>query len=135
VGYATAQQGQWDQALAYWQAVEKAGDESRQLLLNLALAYQKTGRHFEAAEYWRELLHRCPRKASHPEAMNDEQVARIWQNVADNYNMAGDYDEAVSTYKNALKWSPDNIGLRLKSVEALLDHLSEELLDLLFELE
>ncbi len=118
LGYAAALQSQWEQALAHWQAVAQAGDDSRHLLLNLALAYQKTGHFFEAAERWRELLRRRPRKADHPDALNDEQVARIWQNVAENYNAAGYYDEAITTYKNALKWSPDNLNLRLKLVEA-----------------
>lgn len=118
-GYAASQRGNWAEALRHWEAAENAGDDSRKLLLNLALAYQHLERHYEAAESWRTLLRRRPRKASHPEALSDEQVARIWQNVAENYNKTGDYEEAIKTYKNAVKWAPDNVELRLKLVEAL----------------
>ncbi len=118
MGYTAARKGDWGQALRQWQAARDAGDTSRKLLFNLALAYQHLDRSLEAAEHWRELLRRRPRKATHPEALSNEQVARIWQNVAENYSKAGDYEEAIKTYKNAVKWAPDNINLRLKLVEA-----------------
>jgi tetratricopeptide (TPR) repeat protein len=118
LGYAAAQKGDWRQALVYWQQVEQAGDDSRQLTLNLALAYQHQAHYWEAAEHWRTLLRRRPRKADHPDALTDQQVARIWQNIAENYSKAEDYEEAIKTYKNAVKWAPDNIDLRLQLVEA-----------------
>ncbi|MBN1993287.1 MAG: tetratricopeptide repeat protein [Anaerolineae bacterium] len=118
LAYAAAQKGDWPQALTRWQKAEQSGDNSRRLVFNLALAYQKTENHRQAAEYWRALLRRRPRKADHPDALTDEQVARIWQNVAENYSLAGDYEEAVTTYKNAVKWAPDNLDLRLQLVEA-----------------
>lgn len=118
LGYAAAQKGEWPQALTYWQKAERGGDDSRPLLYNLALAYQHTAHYRQAAEAWRTLLRRRPRKADHPDALSDQQVARIWQNVADNYSKAEDYEEAITTYKNAVKWAPDNINLRLKLVEA-----------------
>jgi tetratricopeptide (TPR) repeat protein len=118
LGYAASKKGNWQQALRHWQEAEEAGDDSRQLLLNLALAYQRVEQHYEAAEYWRMLLRRRPRKADHPDALSDDQVARIWQNVAENYSMAGYYEEAITTYKNSIKWAPDNLNLRLKLVEA-----------------
>lgn len=117
-GYAAAQKGQWAQALSYWEAAEQSGNDNRRLVYNLALAYQQTERFREAAEYWRTLLRRRPRKADHPDALTDRQVARIWENVAENYARAGDYEEAITTFKNAVKWAPDNIDLRLKLVEA-----------------
>ncbi|MCB0211152.1 MAG: tetratricopeptide repeat protein [Anaerolineae bacterium] len=119
LGYAAAQKEKWPQALSYWQKAEQSGNDSRRLIYNLALAYQRSERFLEAAEYWRTLLRRRPRKADHPDALTDAQVARIWQNVADNYSRAEDFEEAIKTYKNAVKWAPDNTGLRLKLVEAL----------------
>ncbi len=116
---AAAQKGDWDQALLGWQMVHRLGEDSRALAFNLALAYQKTEHHWEAAEQWRLLLRRRPRKADHPDYLTDEQVVRIWQNVADNYTMAGDYEEAIKTYKTAIKWGPEKLDLRLKLVEAL----------------
>lgn len=118
LAYAAAQKGDWQQALSNWQQVEQAGDDSRKLILNLALAYQHQGYHWEAAEHWRTLLRRRPRKADHPDALTDQQVARIWQNIAENYSKAEDYEEAITTYKNAVKWDPENIDLRLQLVEA-----------------
>jgi tetratricopeptide (TPR) repeat protein len=118
LAYAAAQKGDWPQALTRWQKAEQSGDDSRRLIFNLALGYQKTENYRQAADYWRTLLRRRPRKADHPDALTDEQVARIWQNVAENYSQAGDYEEAVTTYKNAVKWAPDNLDLRLQLVEA-----------------
>ncbi len=118
LGYAAAQQDNWQQALAYWQKAEQAGDDSRKLIFNLALAYQKQEEYWKSAEYWRTLLRRRPRKAGHPDALTDQQVARVWQNIAENYSKAGEYEESVKTYKNAVKWAPDNLDLRLKLVEA-----------------
>jgi tetratricopeptide (TPR) repeat protein len=118
LGYAAAQEGNWQQAVAHWEEAEQHGDDSRKLIYNLALGYQNVKRHRDAAEYWRSLLRRRPRKADHPDALTDQQVARIWQNVAENYSQAGDYDEAIKTYKNAVKWAPKNIDLRLNLVEA-----------------
>ncbi len=117
LGYAAYQKDNWGQALHYFEVAQSAGDD-RKLILNLALAYQRLEDHYEAAEQWRTLLRRRPRKATHPDALSDEQVARIWQNVAENYAQAGDYEEAVKTYKNAVKWAPDNIDLRLRLVDA-----------------
>lgn len=117
LAYAAAQKGDWSQALARWQNAELSGNDSRRLTFNLALAYQKTENYRQAADYWRALLRRRPRKADHPDALTDEQVARIWQNVAENYSQAGDYEEAITTYKNAVKWAPDNLDLRLQLVE------------------
>ncbi|MCB0155760.1 MAG: tetratricopeptide repeat protein, partial [Anaerolineae bacterium] len=118
VGYAAAQKGDWGQALSNWQEAERAGDDSRALLFNLALAYQHQEQFWESAERWRTLLRRRPRKADHPDALTDQQVARIWQNIAENYSKAGEFEEAITTYKNALKWAPDSIDLRLKLVDA-----------------
>ncbi|MEW5956972.1 MAG: tetratricopeptide repeat protein [Chloroflexota bacterium] len=117
LGYTAAQKGEWSRAVSFWETAEKGGDDSRRLVYNLALAYQHTNRFQQAAEYWRTLLRRRPRKADHPDALTDQQVARIWQNVAENYAKADDYEEAITTYKNAVKWAPDNIDLRLKLVE------------------
>lgn len=117
LGYAASQKGDWATALSHWQQAEKAGDDSRRLVCNLALAYQHQQNYRQAAEYWRALLRRRPRKADHPDVLTDPQVARLWQNIAENYDQAGDLEEAITTYKNAIKWAPDNINLRLKLVE------------------
>lgn len=118
-GYVDAQQGDWDNALRHWQAAQEAGDNSRRLVINLALANEQLGRFGQAAELWREALRRRPRSADHPDALDDDQVARLWQHVAESYSKADNYEQAITTYRNAVKWSPDNIDLRLNLVDIL----------------
>ena len=118
-GYQAAQQNDWTQALACWQAIETIDSTDRPLRYNLALAYQQTEHYWQAAQQWREVLRRRPRKADHPDALTEHQVTRIWEEVADNYRRAEDYEEAIKTYRTAIKWAPDNIDLRLKYVDAL----------------
>ncbi len=118
LGYVAAQKQDWKRALTYWQKADSQIAKSRPLMLNLALAYQNVEQYRKSAEHWRELLRHRPRSATHPEAMTDEQVARIWQHVADNYTKVEDYEEAIKTYKNAVKWSPENVDLRFKLIEA-----------------
>jgi tetratricopeptide (TPR) repeat protein len=77
-GYADSQQGRWADALQHWQAAQKAGDNSRQLITNMAVAHDRLGQFRQR-----------------------------------------DYEEAITTYRNALKWSPDNIDLRLDLVDML----------------
>ena len=119
-GYAAALAGRWPAALDCWQQAEQTGEAPRALLVNLALAYEKTEKYAEAAERWRAVLRRRPRKAGAPDVLGEAQVARLWQHVADNYRRAGDFAEAIQTYRTALKWSPDNVDLQLNLVEALL---------------
>ncbi len=118
LGYAAAQKQNWQAALTYWEQAEEIDNDSRKLLFNLALAYQKTEDYYQATESWRTLLRRRPRKADHPDTLTNQQVARIWQTIAEDYNQLGDYDEAIKTYKNAVKWAPDNMDLRLRLVES-----------------
>ncbi len=118
LAYQAAQKGNWAEALTHWQHASGRGENSRTTTFNLALAYQHTEDFRAAAEHWRRLLRRRPRKADHPDALSKKQVARIWQYIADDYTHSGDYDEAIKTYKNAIKWAPDNIDLRLKLVQA-----------------
>ncbi len=118
LGYLAAKKNDWNTALDYWKNAEDNGDDSRKLIFNLALTYQSLEQYNFAADYWRTLLRRRPRKIGHPDTLTDQQVARIWQNIAENYNKAGEYEEAIKTYKNAVKWAPDNLELRLKLVES-----------------
>ena len=119
VAYTLALKDNWAEALSHWQKAEELGEDSRKLDINLALAYQKTELFYEAAERWRKVLRRRPRKADHPDALSDEQVSKLWQTVANNYAQAGDHEEAIKTYKNALKWNDSNLEIRLALVDAL----------------
>ena len=120
-GYAEAQDGGWPQALTHWETARDLGENSRELLQNLALAYEKAGRFGEAADLWRQVVRRRPRKVDAP---TRQQVAMLWGHVAECYRRAGDVEEAVTTLRNAVKNDPDNTDLRLELVDALVanDH-------------
>jgi len=115
-GYAEAQAGRWPQALTHWEKTRDLGENSRELLQNLALAYEKSGRFGEAADLWRQVVRRRPRKVDAP---TRQQVAMLWGHVAECYRRAGDVEEAVTTLRNAVKNDPDNTDLRLELVDAL----------------
>jgi tetratricopeptide (TPR) repeat protein len=122
LGHAAATTGRWDEAYDHWQAALDAGGErGRRLVINLALAEEQREDWHAAAELWREALRRRPRKADHPDALDDAQVARLWRHVAENYQRVGDLYEAQTTFQNALKWAPDDVGLRTAYVNMLLD--------------
>lgn len=115
-GHAEAQAGNWVQALVHWETTRDLGENSRELLQNLALAYEKSERFGEAADLWRQVVRRRPRKSDAP---TPQQVALLWGHVAECYRRAGDVEEAVTTLRNAVKNDPDNTDLRLELVDAL----------------
>lgn len=118
-GYAEAQAGRWREALVHWERARELGEHSRELLQNLALACEKAGRFGEAAELWRQVVRRRPRKATAQDALTQQQVALLWGHVAECYRRAGDVEEAITTLRNAVKNDPDNTDLRLELVDAL----------------
>jgi tetratricopeptide (TPR) repeat protein len=120
LGYAAALSGQWSTALSHWQTASQGDRTGRGLTINLALANEKLENYTRAADLWRQALRRRPRKPDAPDALSDEQVAHMWQHVAENYRNAGDYEEATKVYRNAIKWAPDNVALQLSLVEALM---------------
>jgi tetratricopeptide (TPR) repeat protein len=120
LGYMAALSGQWALALSHWQTVSQGDKIERALVINMALANEKLENYGQAADLWRQALRRRPRKADAPDALSDDQVAYMWQHVAENYRQAGDYEEATKVYRNAIKWDPDNVDLRLSLVEALM---------------
>ena len=121
LGYAAAMAGQWPTALDHWRAAQRAGDSSRALLANMAVANEKMEKYAQSADLWRQVIRRRPRKADAPGALDDKQLARMWCHVAQNYRKAGDYEEAARAYRNALKRDPSDIDLQLNLVESLMD--------------
>ncbi|MBC8497095.1 MAG: tetratricopeptide repeat protein, partial [Chloroflexi bacterium] len=65
-------------------------------------------------------LRRRPRRTDHPDALDDEQVARLWQHTAETYRKANQPDQAIQVYQQAIKWDPDNLSVRLALAEDLL---------------
>jgi len=120
VAYQAATAGQWAIAHDHWEAANAAEGGSFRLAYNLALAYERAEDFYSAGETWRDALRRRPRRADHPDAINDEQVAQLWRRSAESYRKAGEYDEAVHVYRQAVKWNPGDLETRLALSEALL---------------
>ena len=119
--YRAASDGEWEEALECWQVANEVGGGSFRLAYNLALAYEQAEDWITAGETWREALRRRPRKADHPDAISDEEVARLWRRAAEAYDRAGEYEEAANVYRQALKWNPDDLQTRMALAEGLLN--------------
>jgi tetratricopeptide (TPR) repeat protein len=118
-GYQAANEGQWAEAHDYWQKAYDFEDGSFRQAYNMALAYERAEDFLAAGQTWREVLRRRPRRDDHPDAISDEEVARLWARAAEAYTKAGEYDEAVSVYKTAVKYNPDHLETRLMMVDGL----------------
>jgi tetratricopeptide (TPR) repeat protein len=120
LAYEAASAGQWATALDHWEAADEAEGGSFRLAYNLALAYERAEDFITAGEKWREALRRRPRRDDHPDAISDEQVSQLWRRAAEAYSKAGEYDEAVHVYRQAVKWNPDHVDTRMALAEMLL---------------
>ncbi|VAW38814.1 hypothetical protein MNBD_CHLOROFLEXI01-4682 [hydrothermal vent metagenome] len=121
IAYDAASAGDWQQAQDYWQQAQVQGGSTFRLACNLALAQEREEAFDEAAALWREALRRRPRRADHPDAITDDQVARLWQRTAKAYQKAGAFEEAINVQKMAVKWQPDDLTLRMELAEGLLE--------------
>ncbi len=115
LGFASGQQGNWQQAYKHFVSASEL-IKGRLLSQNLALAAEKVEQWREAAEAWREMARRRPRKEDHPDYLSDHQVARIWARAATCYERLDIFDEAMTCLKNAIKYDEANIELRLHLV-------------------
>jgi len=120
LAYQAASAGRWAAAHDHWETANAVEGGSFRLAYNLALAYERREDFLSAGETWREALRRRPRRADHPDAISDEQVAQLWRRSAEAYRKAGEYDEAVHVYRQAVKRNPDHLETRLALSEALL---------------
>jgi tetratricopeptide (TPR) repeat protein len=120
LGYHAALNSQWDQAQGHWQTAIELNGSSFRLAFNMALLHERKENYLAAGETWREALRRRPRRADHPDAISDEQVARLWERAAVAYQKAGQFDEANRVYQQAIKWSPENLDVRLAMADGLL---------------
>ncbi len=122
LGYRAAQAGEWDEAQEHWERAYELEDGNFRLAFNLALCYERQEDFITAGETWREVLRRRPRLDDDPDALDDEQVAQIWKRAAEAYVKAGEYDEAVHVYRQAVKYNPDHLPTRMALVESLMNN-------------
>lgn len=125
LGFDAAQGGQWPIAYGYFQAAD-ALIKSRLLSQNLALAAEACEDWGQAATAWREMVRRRPRKTDHPDYLTDTQVGAIWQRAAHCYLRLTDSEEAITCLKNAVKYAPADLKVRLDLVQLL---MSEDRID------
>jgi tetratricopeptide (TPR) repeat protein len=109
-GYTAATENNWVRALQLWEKVENPeGEVARRLAANMALAYEKLERWYDAAESWREFARRRGHKKGATNWLSPEQVARLWSRISNLYMRAGHEDEAITTLQTALKYDPDDL--------------------------
>jgi tetratricopeptide (TPR) repeat protein len=120
LGYTAAQMNEWSQAVGHWRSANSLMS-SRALAQNLALAEEALGNWAGAATAWRDMIRRRPRKADHPDALSDAQVAAIWQHIAQCYQQVDDSEEVITCLRNAIKYAPDDLDLRINLVDVLKD--------------
>ncbi|MEZ4610738.1 MAG: tetratricopeptide repeat protein [Caldilineaceae bacterium] len=120
LGERAAGAGRWRDAAGHWQRVDELRP-SRYSAQNLALA-EETQEHWgAAAQAWRNLLKRRPRKEKHPDYLDTEQVAILWKRAADCYARDDNWDEYYTCLGRAIDYAPDNAPWRMELVQAYLD--------------
>jgi tetratricopeptide (TPR) repeat protein len=128
LGYDAARDGKWSDAIEAWQKGARH-HLTRHLAQNLALALEATERWAAAADAWRDMVRRRPRKESHPDYISDVQVAALWGRAARNYLRSERPDaleEAIRCVDTALKYAPDDIELRLQRADLLKEDRRED---------
>ena len=118
-GNRAAGTGDWHKALIHWSAAarrdpKQPGPIPRELLSNLALAYERLERWSEAAETWRELIRRRPRRGEN--AWSKEDVGQLWKHIDLLYARTGYLAKSVDVLRYAIKAQPDDLTLRLALV-------------------
>ena len=138
LGTDMAEAGNWPKAAQYWRKANGL-TPSRYLAQNLALAEEMTENWLAAGEAWRELLRRRPRKAEHPDYLNEAQVAIIWRRAASCYENEYDTDEAINCLTKAIEYAPNNLDWRMQLVKIYLevesDDAAENELDRILEID
>jgi tetratricopeptide (TPR) repeat protein len=118
LGYDAAQAGQWLTAANHWRKANEY-TPSRYLAQNLALAEEALENWAQAAESWRDMVRRRPRKQDHPDYLTDAQIAAIWGHAAECYARVDNTTEEINCLKTALEYAPSDSALRLKLADVM----------------
>lgn len=119
LGFHAAQARDWPRAYRHFTAADGL-IKNRLLSQNLALAAEALEDWGAAAIAWREMVRRRPRKTDHPDYLTDPQVAAIWQRAAHCHLQADDSEEGITCLKNAVKYAPADLKVRLALVQLLM---------------
>lgn len=117
-------EGKIEQAVALWQDLLKDDPQSERLSRNLAVACERLGRKTEAVTHWRALA-RAWRKQAKQRASEPgfkESLLKVEDRAVNLMLEVGmDGQEIVNELEAALKFDPDNLDLRRRTVEQLLE--------------
>jgi tetratricopeptide (TPR) repeat protein len=118
LGYQGVEKGKWNQGLSYWKQARNFSD-NRYLAQNVAIVQEKIEDWDAAAQAWRDVLRRRPRREDHPDYLSDKQVSAVWAHVGECYQKNSDEKEAVYCLRKAIEYAPDNMNLRMELVQYL----------------
>lgn len=118
LGYEASEKGKWNQALSYWKQARDISD-NRYLAQNVAIVQEKIENWDAAAQAWRDVLRRRPRREDHPDYLTDKQVSSVWKHAGECYQKISDEKEAIYCFRKAIEYAPDNMDMRMELVEYL----------------
>ncbi len=111
-GNQAAASGNWERALIQWQTAYRSQPKApRELIANLALALERLERWTEAAEMWREVARRRPRRGE--SAWPAQHIAQLWRHIDSLYARGGHLAKSAMMINYAIKAHPDDLTLRL----------------------
>lgn len=124
-GNQAAEAGNWQVALSHWQKVRQQyvrleARVPRELSANIANAYEHLQRWSEAAEIWRELLRRRPRRGEN--AWPVQYVVQLWRHIDTLYARAGHFDKSAETLRYAIRAQSDDLTLNLALVKRYMEN-------------
>jgi tetratricopeptide (TPR) repeat protein len=124
-GNQAAEQGDWPRALNQWQKVRQyyakhGGRVPRELVANIANAFENLARWSDAAETWRDLLRRRPRRGE--SAWSVQYTVQLWRHIDTLYARAGHLSKSAETLRYAIKAQPDDLTLRLALVRRYIEN-------------
>ncbi len=119
-GNRCAEAGDWAGALTQWRGAIGHGKPSRELMMNLALAFERTEYWADAAETWREVVRKRPRRGE--SAWPLQQIAQVWGHIDSLYARAGALAKSTAALTYAIKAQPDDLTLRLALVKRQMDN-------------
>lgn len=122
-GYHQASEGNFTQAMRSWRRLINQGIEHPALLQNYAIACDRAERYEDAMEIWEQLAEvweKQQRTAPDPKTMK-RKLALVYRRIGEIAWNLEDIYTAESAYQQASKHAPDDIEIRLKLVELLLD--------------
>jgi tetratricopeptide (TPR) repeat protein len=124
-GNQAAEEGDWSRALNQWQKVRQyyakhGGRVPRELVANIANAFEHLARWSDAAEMWRDLLRRRPRRGE--SAWSVQYTVQLWRHIDTLYARAGHLGKSAETLRYAIKAQPDDLTLRLALVRRYIEN-------------